>query len=397
MKKLGALSLVLLLVAGALAADDGLAVSGDLKTGLIFEKNGDEDLTAYVGHNDDAGNPGRVRLNFAYTKGNLELKWRVQYSEQVGDAFAAKLRNDDVNWADNLLKYAFGTVSFLDKQVNISLGRIDGNLWAVDDPLWVGYDAVSGARFEFKPAVVEGLSFGFALPASAGADTNGDWTNKLKSGDFFSELAFGLKYAPADLVDLRFSVKLDSDADYKYNADNTSWVPNDEGTKMLWSVSPTLLEGIVPGLKVLVNGDVQGIGVNDALATRNTLRVDYALGDLSTFLRVRLDTSAKSDPKTEAKFYLQPAVSYKVFPWLMPGIEGTVQFYFYDSGAVYGTKEANAFDLLEIKPYVEFDLGGGFTVKPYYNLAYKAPNAPSSDGDDSKTDHNFGIRFTYGF
>jgi hypothetical protein len=386
MKKLGALSLVLLIVTGALAAADGLAITGALNTGLVFDKPDSVDLTTYLSHE---GTPGRAQLNFEYVKGDLSVKWRLETSQQFERNLTATATTDSL---DGLIKYAFGTFGLLDNQIGVSIGRIDGALWASGGPADKSYDGVSGIRFEFKPSILEGLSAGFVLPATWDGSTpivDGKGGNQFKPADYFSELIFGAKYALADTLDVRLALKLDGAGDDAAGAE--------EGTSFLWGISPTLLKGFVPGLTVWVDGQLAGLGVDDGFNTVTGFKVAYEQGDLAAALPLKLETFAKTSVDTKVGFSITPSLSYKVTPWLKPGVEVNLQFYSYVDTYKFGTTDPKAFDKFELKPYVEFDLGGGFTIVPYYELVFKGAYAPSSGTNDSEIDNKFVLRFNYSF
>jgi hypothetical protein len=396
MKKLGALSLVLLIVASALPADDGLALSGELNSGLVFEKVDGADLLVHL---EREGTPGRAALNFQYTKDTLVFKWRFVTNAQSNRTLVATSFTD-------LIPYAFGTFGLLDDQISVSIGRIDGALWGSGGPADKSSDAVSGIRFEFKPGILPGLSAGFSLPAVITRTLDTTVTpNIYKSvvpvepADYFSELIFGVKYALADILDVRLGLQLDGDNDAKWDDGNV--VLEEDGTKFHWGLSPTILGTFVPGLSVWVDMGIAGLGITDGTNTVTGFKVGYAQGNLDASLPLKFETHAKSNADTKTKFIITPAISYKVTPWFKPGIEVNVEFLGYEDNPTYtwlpAGDDPKPFDKLELKPYLEFDLGGGFKIVPAYTMTLKGASAPSAASTDSKIDNKFEIRFDYSF
>jgi hypothetical protein len=389
MKKLGALTLVLLIVTGALAADDGLAISGEAKTTLQVYTEGDADTVVKF---DNDGNPGRAQFGFVYTAGNLEAKWMLR-SVNLSDA-----------GADALIPYAFGTAAFLDDQIGISVGRIDGALWASGGVTDISFDGILGARFEFKPAVVEGLSVGFTLPAF-------NFDNKV--GDYFSELIFGVRYNLADTLDIRVAVNLDGDGDIGANG-------SQKGTSFLYGLGLPVLGTFVPGLSLWVDGAFRGLGgdpyefytlgagtIGDAgYTTKNGLKIGFDNEGFSAYAKFAFETW--KDQGTV--FGILPGASYQLLPWLKPGVEAEFYIRSYEDDfktaykLLYPDESPAGFDRLYFKVYAEMGLGNGFTLTPSFALTshtkygtFGKANpgvAPSADG---RVDTTVGISLAYSF
>jgi hypothetical protein len=182
------------LAAGAFAIDlgNGFTLEGEVKAGFKVETKDD----GYVINPDDlynkAEDPGVVTFpggtGDATKKADVALKddsdnTRASlWNEDAGKYFrtrltlgydveqgGAKIRlqtNDSLNDSKIGVEYAYGWAHFLGKKITVSVGKIDGHAWGLGklhtnafDP---GFDALTGARAEFK--LVEGVSFGFALP-----------------------------------------------------------------------------------------------------------------------------------------------------------------------------------------------------------------------------------------
>jgi hypothetical protein len=390
MKKLGALSLVLLIVASALFADDGLALSGEVKANLLIRKQGDNDATV---RGDTDGNPGRAQFGFAWTKEHFEAKWMLRMAGNGGTFDTAAI-----------IPYAYATGKFLNDQIRISVGGIDGALWGSGGVTDASYDAVSGARFELAPAIVDGLSVGFFLPGSA----------ELKIGDYFPELGFGARFAKDDLIDIRLAYKGDGDGD-----DNPG---SQSGGSFLYGVNPTILGTFVPGLSLKVDGAFRGLGGDPEnfyttgikeYTIKNGVQIAFDNGTLNTYVNVFHEVW--KDQGTTIG--IVPEVSYKVTPWLRPGLYAEFFLRTYEDTVKTAYKAGSgedpaAFDRLFVKVYAEFTLGNGFTLTPSFALtshsAYgtfgestpvgiPATNPSSGKIGDSRLDTETGIYFGYSF
>jgi hypothetical protein len=437
MKKLGALSLVLLLVAGALAADDGLAVSGSVDTGIIFAKAGDADATVGYGWGDD---PIRAKINFAWTKGDAVFKWHLRTDVTADPAVAAATFFDE----------AFGASTFLDGQFRVSVGALPSEVWKSGGKVDANIDGVPGVRFEYIPAFVPGLNVGLLLPL----------VNVSEVKYYFGELGFGAQYTH-DFFDVRLGVRLDSDGDagaaagswapkdakildgtvkpvfpatdpitydpgepiptdiplHPYfwanwwaNDKNYTWTAakKDEGTKIVWGLGPNL-SSLLPGLTVRADGQLTGIGVG--IGSKTGLKVGFAGFGLDAAVGAAFETFAEGSGK-KTGVSIDPAVSYTVTPWLKPGVEANFTFYTYEdaTNAAYKAfsngEDMAAFDKFGLVLFVEMALGNGLTFTPRYALTAKQAHGPSLFEDakvastlwkDGRNDHKFELRFGYSF
>jgi hypothetical protein len=431
-RRLIAAALVLAMALGATAAfaEDGLAVTGEVKTALQVATTGDADPVFKF---DSDGNPGRAQFGFTLTKGDLEVKWLLRMSN-LSDAADAVV-----------IPWAFATANFLDGQAVVTLGKIDGKTWTSGGATDAGYDD-GVARFEFKPAVVSGLSLGFFLPrVSAGADSAvkwvrddlpstpkvGDmisapgWTAKddggsypYSVGDYFAELGFGVKYALPELVDVRFGLKLDG-PDGSWNG--TEWANDKAGTSLFWGVGPSIVGTFVPGLTVWLDGELRGIGGdaevyytknatdndNSKYTTKTALKLEYKLAGLTVSAVTALETWTGWG----TVIAISPTASYKheVTPWFKPGLELSCALKAYDADIKdeyhTGTGEDPAFfDKFFLKVFAELPLGNGFTVTPAFSLTswsaygtFDKVTPKVAPSKDDRLDTKFEIALAYGF
>jgi hypothetical protein len=406
MKKLLAFSIAFTLLAAAVFAENGLAISGDVKTGLNVSnlntsKEGDTDLVAQVKNSDDAGTPGRVRINFVYTKDNFQLKWRTQANGSEGGL---------VTTLDNVFAYAYAMGDFFDNQFRLSLGKIDGDKpWETGgDEIWGSVETLSGARFEFKPNAVKGLNVGFMLPAvykSAVKDAAGTVVTKaspFELGEYFSELRFGARYEN-DAIDARVGFQLDGEGDEAALAQ--------AGAKLVYRLNLKLLDSIIPGFSLWANGLVEGIGTVDGVPdskfnAQEWLYIKFVKDNLTgAALRLGLqhwgEKHTEKDiydtewiPGTVMGIYIKPVVTYKIVDWAELGLTARADLYTYESAY----DEAAMFDKITVEPSVKFDLGNGASIKPVYTLGVNMAKSKSvGHKDESRIDHTFELRFVYSF
>jgi hypothetical protein len=462
MKKLGALSLVLLLAASALFADDGLAVTGRVTAGVTITNWDPPDTTAnpitITPKND--GNPLRGAVNFAWTKGEQVVKWNLRTDIGTDDP-------SDALFIDEF----YGASAFLDSQFRLTVGKIPAEVWKSGGRVDANIDAGHKVRLEYKPSFLPGFNVGLLLPLEA--------VSEVKY--YFGELGFGAQYFH-DFFEVSFGVRLDSEGDtdvkasgwalnstaiaagidsgkisnvtytysatapatvYTYDDKGTTSTFNtitvltpvtsleqyfgqvpktgsnayytwtaptyEAGTTIVWGLRP-ILTAIVPGLTFKVDGSLTGLGGHFASATGVT--VGFALGGLDSSIGATLSTYDEDlSPAKKTGVSVSAAVSYKVFPWLKPGIEPSVAFYTYHDGVndYYKTTLATGKDLAGLDNfglvvYAEMALGNGLTFTPRYALTMKTANGPSliedilvADWTKARTDHKFELRFGYSF
>jgi hypothetical protein len=399
MKKLGALSLVLLIVTGALAADDGLAISGDARTGLVFEKVTDTDPQVYLGGNE--GIPGRVQLNFAYTKGNFLIKWTSRFAGDDQLADGINRGKYTLNPADDLFSTAYGAASFLNGQFRLGIGKLDDAVWGNAGEIDTSLDSVHGARFELIPSMVPGLDLGFSVPASFG--NNGD---KLNPVDFFAELVYGVKFAQDDLIDVRVAFKGDSEGDATYDS---GWSYDDDGGKLIYGAGLSFLGALVPDFSVWFDGQVTGIKTNDRVAdsqlgTLNWVEITYSPDPLSVWAKAGLETWADNGKTwtgatgfAKSAFYAKAGASFAVTPWLKPAVNARLNFHTYSDNFKVGVEDPAALGEFWVEPYADFSVGNGLTVTPLLNIKVNPANSPDAGKDESKVTTLFKISLTYEF
>jgi hypothetical protein len=295
MKKVLVFLLTLGFVASAYAIDlgNGLTLTGEVKTGVRVltqaDNNDDTEDTRVQGYNNDAGQILRNRLTFAYDS----------------DLGGGKIRLEGLGYDTSgyfYEKYAYAWANFLEKKIVVYGGHIGDDLWGlgklsinVFDP---SLDAVKGVRVAFN--VVDGLSFGFALPFDS--VTYGTWSNNAWSprtsdggtlGSFFGRAVIGGVYK-SDLVSGAATLRLYPEIDSKV----FGGTPNAADKYALYKGYVDAIAGVeihpIDPLKIVVDsrfdtrkfdknadGNIQAIKIG---STRVGVRANYELGALTFHL-----------------------------------------------------------------------------------------------------------------
>jgi hypothetical protein len=280
MKKVLVFLLTLGFAVSAFAVDlgNGFTLVGEVKTGLAVETaddgNGDTDDTTAKGWNQDAERALRVRLTAGYAADWGGAKIRFQSDEkEPGPGEQGTLF---------FTKFAYGWANILGGKIVVSGGQAIEDIWGlgklsanVFDP---SLDGVNGVRIAFN--LVDGLSFGVALPFSAGAQP---------IGDVFGSTVFGALYK-SDFISGAVSLALHPGTDA---VTGTSAVPEyDPWVDVILGVEVNP----VSVLKILVDAridtrkaydsDVNRTPINDKNGyTRIGPLVQYSSGPLTAHVR----------------------------------------------------------------------------------------------------------------
>jgi hypothetical protein len=391
MKKLLALSIVLCVIGFSAFAEDGLTFGGEVKTGLNITKDGDADVTGQVKNSDDAGTPGRVRMNFNWVKGNIQFKSRFEVTSS--ENWSGNGANDQGFKVEpaRFLKYAYAMGDFWDNQFRMSLGKIGGDKpWETSgDEIWDSIEEITGARFEFKPNAVQGLNVGFVMPAVV---TNEGGAGKIE--DYLQELGFGARYEN-DALDIRLAFRLDGKMD---QADE-----DQDGSQFMYRLDIKALGNMVSGLSLWANGRFKGLGTvsgvpDSKLNIVNWLYVKYAQDPFSAQLRLGLENWGEGN-NTLAALYIKPVVTYKLTSWAEAQLVAVIDLGLaHKDGLKYAVdKDPSFLRRVQIEPKVTFTLGSGATIAPVYTLDIYPDYSSANNGGESKLKHQFEVRLVYSF
>jgi len=262
MKRTVVVLYIALAAAGALFAQE-VTLSGELKTGFYIEQEqlGYNDPIANGGMTNNDGDSGtregRLRLDFRSVYGNVGLRVRFQIEPEGQGPYLP-------TWS---FAYAYGNL--FNDQLTISAGLLGESPWGSGGPKlrsepetreYMSYNSLSGdpyiaseglmgIRFEYKPSFVPGLNVGFVLnqPDQVAIDIA-----KQTLGDVLGESVIGVSYENkyfAARVGYRFDSKADTFSNNK-----------DEGSRLTYRLEERVLDGLVEGMKVWLNGTYYGIG-----------------------------------------------------------------------------------------------------------------------------------------
>jgi len=356
-----------MLAAAAVFADDlEMNFSAELKTGLLWEKVEEPGVPAInkaqLGNNDDAGIPGRIRLDGELLKDNLGLKMRWETNSYRS--------NISPNWA---YVYAYG--DFINDQLRLSGGRLGQSPWSSGGPeIWTELDNRAGLRVEVKPNITPGLNVGFVLNEFNKETGN---TEQTLQG-ILQESIVGASYTH-EYFHIRAAYRFDSDEDS--NLDNMGF---SEGHDFMYRVEERVLRNFAEGLSIWANGHFEGIltDVDEYINYINWLYVQYNFSGLNAQLRTGFDVGYK-----KYVFKLKPVITYAVTSFLMPGF---TFIYEKDSGEAAPAKDA-PYKTLAFEPMIRVVL-----TNMYVDLAYRFMREYRS-ADRIRETNWINLRFVYTF
>jgi len=365
-KKMFIIIPVMLCAAGFVCAQT-LDISGEMKTGLYWERVETPDKTeeiARIHNNDDAGpNEGRFRMNLHLKKDTIGMKVRFEQT-----AWSSSSPNQ---WA-----FAFAYGDFISEQLRIVAGKLGESPWSAGGPdIWQELDNQIGVRTEIKPNLAPGLNVGFVLNTWNNAVYNLD---KRTLGDILMETVFGVSYTH-DYFLVRFAYRLDGEADV-YTVQ--------EGMELMYRLEERALRKLVPGLSVWANGWWRGIGTEKEdpdLVTRiytNWFYAQWAPDDFTAQLRLGYHAGVKYDElHTRLSFY------YNIFSWLSAGLA----FNFRVDVGEASVKDV-PYRLWNIEPQVKATFAPG----TYVAFVYMFENEPISAVKNKQT-HKINLRTVFTF
>jgi hypothetical protein len=332
MKKFFTLLAVVILTFGSAFAQE-LTVSGELKTGIYWERKQEGDKEAEeqgkVHNNDDAGNnEGRFRLNIQLDKENIGMKVRLEQTQWNYNGTISPR-----------LPYAFAYGNFLDDQIKISGGMLGDSPWGAGGPeRWDELDTRIGIRTEIKPKIVPGLNVGFVLNDwNQGLGIN---STKRTIGEMLKETVLGASY-DHEYFALRFAYRLDSELDD--NADRL-----DEGSQMLYRAEERILQKYLEGMQIWANGYYDGIKSKKGLVFYNWIYFQYAPDAFTAQLRVGLDASDEE----RKVLHVRPSFYYHFFNKLLTA--GLAFSYCQDFESKYS--EGSLYQYFRIEPQLKLNL-----------------------------------------
>ena len=367
LRKIFLINLITLCAAGFMYSQT-LEVSGEVKTGLFWEKvdapGAKTEEVAKMHNNDDAGpNEGRFRMN-------LHVK---------NDIIGMKVRFEQTAWSQaepNKWAFAFAYGDFFDQQFRVVAGKLGESPWAAGGPdIWQELDNQVGVRFEIKPAFAPGLNVGFVLN---GWNEANYFPEKNTLIDILKETVFGIAYTN-DYFHMRFSYRLDGESDV-YDVQ--------DGMGMMYRVEERALKNVVDGLQLWANGWGRGIGTDKEDPDKvsrvyyNWFYAQWKPEQFTAQLRLGYHKMVKYD-----EFRTRVSFDYNILSWLSLG----AAFNFQMNPGDESVKDV-PYKLWNVEPQLRFT----FAPNTYVALWYQFENQPISKDKDKKTQRlNLRTVFTF--
>jgi hypothetical protein len=350
-------------VASAYAIDfgNGLTLEGEVKAGLSvdYADKDDDSLTA-KSLNDDAGESFRIRTTFNYAADWGGAKIRLQ---STGGDFGAPR--------------VYGWGNFLGNKIVVHGGKGIDDLWGlgklsenVFDP---SVDGVDGVRVAFN--LLDGLSFGYALPVKSAAQPIGDFFGSSVFGGLYKSslvtAAFGVALNPAtDKKDSTFASVADKN-DNGYHQDSQAVVYKWKETAgdPAYDSWVRIILGVevnpVDILKIIVDADID-TRKNDDHGKTGYIRigphVQYSSGPITAHVRgdILIQNDDKGAVDYDANMELTEDTTY--VNYVLVEKLGDTSIAFRVGGAYQLTDTANAYLQLGSDNVSYFD-GNGLYVK----------------------------------
>jgi hypothetical protein len=419
-----ALAAAATLVAAPAVFAQEMTFSGEVKTGIYMEQEqiGSNDPVANGGATNNDGDSGsgegRVRLDFRFVYENMGLRVRFQV-EPASGAQGPFLP---------LWSFAYAYGNLFNDQLTVSAGLLGESPWGTGGPKlrgepetreYIGRNDLSGdpytanaglmgIRFEYKPSFVPGLNVGFVV--NQPDMTTIDVQNQTFA-DVLKESVIGAAYEH-DYFAVRVGYRFDSEADTYGNKFN-------EGGRLTYRAEERILDTLITGMKVWLNGDYYGIGCEQRDFTKNGKPVKLGVGEyLVNWLYWQWDAAdfiaqfdvcfasyqSYNNPEFNAtvperqeyqSLEFLPAFYYKFFDNLL---QAGVKLGFgmeFGSGKTYIN---SPYQYISVEPQVRLNIGGNAYVAAVYNFTDKYVWFDEIDrrGEKSKK-HSLNIRAVYTF
>jgi hypothetical protein len=374
------LVLLIALISASYAAGQELKLSGEVKTGILWEEGQNEgmekDLSKVrLNSKDDAGGGGgRFRLNLDYDNGNgIGFRARIQW-ESFNDAYPDK-------WS-----YAFGYGNYFDDQLTVAIGKLGASPWGTGGPeMWKELETLreGGMRIEWKPAFLEPIgkfNVGFVLNGFDDPDESATVRDATLT-DILRESILGFSYTH-DLFHIRFAYRLDSDRDSKQRMDGKK-----EGDKFLYRIEERAIRNALPGFSIWAMGYLVGVGASEDqfYDYTNWLFAEYAPDLFTAQMRFGYSyVASRQVAQVKPTFYLN------LFEKLIS--IGSSFTYAQDFGnRVY---EGSPFLFIEVEPKIQVNLPSSY-IALVYNLRkeYKSYYPEAKEAEPIRQTQYINLRF----
>jgi len=378
----------------ALALDDIIELSGEIKTGFFVEQRELDDETysssAIYNNDGDSGESGsRMRLGIAmHTKG---IGIRTQFSQQIFSYRANGINDTSVSKIGVDFAYVYGAL--FNSQLKISAGLLGESPWGTGGPelgkdleTTGGGSPIPGIRVEWKPIIgsFRGLNLGFVLNRQ---DDTMPSDAKEVFGDLFLESILGIAFEHQYFA-FRFAYRFDR------GIDSPAAIVN--GEKLVYRVEERLLWRLLPGMSIWANGYCEGINAEGKGSGRgvpgyiqNWLYVSYDPENFTTGINVGYrDGFVQNDQRLE----LKPYFYYKLISdTLVAGLMGGMEIGFNNGKSIQDA----FYNLWFLEPQVKVKINNNFNMALVYRYTSGAYGTETSYKDQNT--HWVNLRVCYTF
>jgi len=347
-------------ICAGLVFSQELKLSGEAKTGILWEESQDEGKPkdpsksrVRMNSKDDAGSEaGRFRLNMDYDNGkNIGFRARLQW-ETFSDA--------TVKWV-----YAFGYGNFFNNQLTLSAGKLGASPWGTGGPeMWKELEVSreGGMRLEYKPSFIPEeygkLNIGFVLNYFDDPD-EASITRQATLLDILQETIFGISYTH-DAFLFRFAYRLDSERDSKQRMDGKR-----EGDKFLYRIEERAIGNVLPGFQIWALGYLVGVGASEDqfYDFQNWLFTEYSPPNIGGWVTPLTAQIRFGYDYVESRqiFHVRPSLYFHFFNKLIS--LGAM----YKYGQDFGNKifAGSPYLYMEIEPKIQFNFSNSYIAFAY--------------------------------
>ncbi|GBU27550.1 hypothetical protein R84B8_01084 [Treponema sp. R8-4-B8] len=389
-KTVTALLLSLIAASSAFAVED-IQITGEIKTGFLFEKRdegGETTSYARINNNDgDAGaSEGRIRIGIAFELKNIGIRTKFYQ-----DNFRRGTGSNDPNLLKLRTEFAYGYGGTFNNQLKISAGLLGESPWGTGGPdlyqelEYSGGAPIMGIRVEWKPlGILRGLNLGFVLNRS---DEGVPWDAKEQFGDLFKESIVGIAWEHKYFA-FRFA--------YRFDRDVKSDAVFVTGEKFVYRVEERVLWQLLPGMQIWANGYCEGInsenrgsGYGPPGYIQNWFYAHYD----SRYFNVGIDAGYRDNfvKKTGQVLEIRPSFYYKfINNYLVAGVMGGLVMGFNGSESYPDVFYNNWY----LEPQVKVNFHNNFYIAFVYR--YTSNAYQTLDNNDYYTQW-FNMRLCYTF
>jgi hypothetical protein len=360
MKKIVAtlLSALFLLAFSAGAFAQELKLSGEVKTGVFWQKTQTEGMAPKAEDTE-------IKLHSKDDAGSGQGRWRLNMDYDNGNGFGMKVRLQIEQWGQNQYietpQHYFGYGNFFDEQLTVSIGRLGGSPWGTGGPeMWRELERTNnagGMRIEWKPHFIPvgDLNVGFVLTYfNSDRDQGWDMRKSASLLNILRESVIGASYTH-DYFHIRLAYRLDDEYDAIQDNKVTGGKGEDE---LVYRIEEYAIKNYLPDFKIWAMGYFFGISAFNPAITlfQNWLFVEYAPELFTAQIRLGLDTIPRRNV-----FHVKPSFYWN---FLDKMISVGASFWY---GQDFGDKmfAGSPYLFFEVEPKLQFNFSSSYIAFSY--------------------------------